>query len=258
MIHFVYEDTFEGFLSVIYEVFHRHQLPDQIAAASRYQPGLLAEPVRIPADSGKAERVSDGIREKISPEALKNVYYAYLSEIDGIEIAVMHYLKLGFQIGKRVEDLITDPWVMKVQHARQRVGKENQLLLGILRFRQLQGGIYYAPLETNHNILALLAPHFAARLADQNWVIHDLKRGIAAVYDQNDWALTRVDSAELTRYSEEEELYQALWQRFFRQIAIEERANPALQRRFIPARYWDLLVEQVEQKPPKPRSRRRK
>jgi probable DNA metabolism protein len=119
----------------------------------------------------------------------------------------------------------------------------------------LQGEIYYAPVEPDHNILCLVAPHFASRLADQNWIIHDLKRGMAVVYNQTEWVITPVDSAELIQYSQEEEVYQALWQRFFEQIAIQHRTNPELQRRLMPARYWRHLVEKVEQKPKHPQIR---
>lgn len=253
MIHYLYDGSFDGFLTVIYEVFHRHQLPDMIARETHYTPSLLATPVLIETDLEKGEKVSNGIRERISSGVLKNVFFAYLSELEGIEVAVMHYLKLGFQMGERVERLLSDPWVMKIHRACQKVGKENHLMVGLLRFHHLCGDVYYAPMEPDHNILCLIAPHFASRLADQNWIIHDLRRGIAAVYDQQDWVLTPVDSPELTQYSEEEGIYQALWQRFFKQIAIEDRTNPKLQRRLMPARYWSHLVEKVEQKPQRKR-----
>lgn len=246
MIQYLYDNSFDGLLSVIYEVFHRHQLPDQISAEERFQPGLFSEPIFIATDLEKAEKVSLGICERISQDALRQVFYAYLSEIDQIEIAVIHYLKLGFQIGNRVDRLHSDPWVMKVQRACQKVGMEKHRMVGLLRFRHLQGDIYYAPMETDHNILCLLAPHFASRLADQNWIIHDLKRKMAAIYDRKEWVMTSIHSPELIQYSPEEQIYQTLWQRFFEQIAIEDRTNPQLQRRLMPARYWRHLVEKVK------------
>jgi probable DNA metabolism protein len=43
--------------------------------------------------------------------------------------------------------------------------------------------------------------------------------------------------------SEAEARSRALWKTFHRTVAIENRINPALQRQFMPARYWKHLTE---------------
>lgn len=245
MRHYIYDGTFEGLLTAIYEVFHRRELPGAISTRERYQPNLLCEELHIETNLEHAEKVSEGIREKISREALKNVFYAYLSEIEQIEIALCHYLKLGFKVGDRVDRYLADDWVKKIHLARQKTSFECHRMLGLLRFRQLQGNVYYATMEPDHNIVCLIAPHFASRLADQNWIIHDLKRNLAVIYDQKEWMLTPVTAPPEIHLSTEEVIYQSLWQEFFDTIAIEDRVNPRLQRHNMPARYWKHLVEKV-------------
>lgn len=245
MMRFVYDGTYEGLLTVMYELFHNRLTPGSIAASDRFQAGLFTDYLQIESDQALADKVAQGIEEKISAEALKHVFYAYLSEIEGIELAVYHYLKLGFRYGAAVDRHLTDEWVRKIHHARQRVAKEAHLLLGILRFRLLEGNVYYASMEPDHNVLCLIAPHFVARLADQNWMVHDVKREIAAVYDQHEWLVTKVTKPAQLHLAEEEVHYQELWKKFFQTIAIEERQNLDLQRRLVPARYWKHMVEKL-------------
>lgn len=245
MMRYVYDGTYEGLLTVMYELFHNRITPGLIAASQRFEPGLFNDYSLVITEQTLADKVAQGIQDKISAEALKYVFSAYLSEIDGIELAVYHYLKLGFRYGAAVDRHLTDEWVRKVHQAQQKVAKERHLFQGILRFRLLEGQVYYASMEPDHNILCLLAPHFVLRLADQNWMIHDVKRQIAAVYDQHEWLVTTVAKPEQLRFAEEELFYQALWKKFFETIAIEERQNLDLQRKLVPARYWKHMVEKL-------------
>lgn len=245
MKHYLYDGTFEGLFSVIYETFHQRTVPDRICRIDQDEPNLFAEKINLTTNSAHAAKVEEAIRSKISTDALKHIFYAYLSEMDGAETAIFHYTKLGFQVGARVDRYLSHEWVMKVHRASQKVGKECHLMLGLLRFQKLQSGIYYAPMEPDHNILCLIAPHFKNRLADQNWIIHDLKRNQAAMFNQQEWMILDVPAEVKLTYAEDEELYQALWQGFFDSIAIESRINPILQRQHMPARYWRHLVEKI-------------
>ena len=245
MMRYIYDGSFAGLLTVMYELFHNRLTPGLIAASDRFEPGLFLDYQMVTTDQALADIVSRGIEEKISHEALKHVFYAYLSEIEGYELAVYQYLKLGFRHGANVDRLITNDWVSKVHKAEQKTTWEKHRVLGILRFRALKDEVYYASLEPDHNILCLIAPHFASRLADQNWVIHDHKREIAAIYDQNEWIITPLPKPAKLEYSDDELLYQALWQKFFETIGIEERKNLDLQRQHVPRRYWKHMVEKL-------------
>ena len=91
----------------------------------------------------------------------------------------------------------------------------------------------------------MLAPHFVRRLPDQDWIIHDRKRMLAAIYNREEWVLTELDSLPEPKITEEEKYYQALWQSFYKNVAIESRKNPRLQAQFMPRRYWDYLIEKT-------------
>lgn len=116
-------------------------------------------------------------------------------------------------------------------------------MLGLLRFRELQSGIFYAPMGPDHNIVSLLAPHFAKRLSDQPWMIHDVKRDIAAIYDRKDWTIALIRQKKALPLHGDELEFQRMWKQYFKSVAISSRRNLRLQKHFMPSRYWRYLVE---------------
>jgi probable DNA metabolism protein len=116
---------------------------------------------------------------------------------------------------------------------------------GFVRFRLVREGFYYARLEPDHNVLPLIAPHFADRFSDQDWIIHDLRRGMAIVHDvaRKQRVTADLDLLENPDFSDGEKLYQDLWKKYFTRIAVEERFNPGLQRQNLPFKYRRNLVE---------------
>ena len=66
-----------------------------------------------------------------------------------------------------IEKLNADPAVHAVHRAARTVSREIHRFKGLLRFRRLQDGLYWAPFEPDYDIISTLAPHFRARLADQ-------------------------------------------------------------------------------------------
>ena len=247
MIVYVYDGTFPGLLTAIYEAFYQKEKPGQIFRKWDYNQNLFSQPIYISSDDDKADKVFNTIKDRISFTALRNVYYAYLSEIDNAEIVAYHYLKLGFKMGKYIDGNHSDDNVSKLHEICKKVGKEKHMMLGFIRFRLIKGNIFYAPMEPDHNIITLIAPHFAKRMSDQNWVIHDVKRNTAVVYNQTEWVMTELEAIQELLIDEEEHLYQKIWKTYFDKIAIKERKNLKLQKGFMPIRYWKHLVEMDKQ-----------
>ena len=243
MINYTYDGSFEGLLTVIYEAYYRRQMPENILPQENLQQHILCENVYIETQPQKADKVYDSIRKKISSYALRNVFYVFLSELEGVETWIYNYLRFGWQVGKKVDHYETDDRVLKIHAISRKVGGERHRMLGLVRFRQLHGDIYYAPIEPNYNIVGILAPHFYKRFSNQNWVLHDVKRSMGAVYNKREWVITEMDIKQELIYTQEELLYQKLWKQYFDSIAIKSKMNPVLQRRCMPARYWKYLIE---------------
>lgn len=240
---YIYDATFQGLLTSIHEAFYRREDPDRILTEVPLQESLFTTFYYVVTDLEKAQKVYDAILTKISTLTQEKVYYAFLSQLEEAPLWIYHYLKLGFKKGPQIDLHLSDDRVFRIHKLCSKVTKETHLLLGLLRFKQLDENLFYAQIEPDYNILELITPHFAQRMADQNFIIHDLKRELASVYNQKQWIITDLKEFLLPSWSEKEIGIQNLWKDYFKTIAIKNRYNPKLQRKIMPVRYWKHLIE---------------
>lgn len=243
MIVYINDGTFEGLLTSIYEAYYRHENPDDIIPMDRLENNFLYQRYIIKTDPNKARKVYKSIQEKISEEALKRVFYAYLSELVGSGGAILNYLRIGFKIGKDIDNNLAHDAVLTMDKINLKVSGERHAILGLLRFRMLENNILYASFEPQYNITGLIAPHFANRLANENWVIHDIKRNIAALYNKKEWIISEFNLEDNLIIHEEEEDYQEMWRSYYKHISIASRKNLRLKKNNMPMKYWKHLVE---------------
>ena len=198
--------------------------------------------IHVQSNPETVTRLAAGIRRRISDRAFHNVLYAYLSETEGAPMAIYRYLKLGFEIGPTMDRHMADDRVLAVLRMVDRVSFETQRMRGLIRFRQTTDGIYYSSISPDGQVIGLVAPHFAMRMADMDWIIHDVRRGLAALGHKGEWQLTRLPYIE-AEFDEEEIKYQEMWKAYYKQAAIATRKNPRLRRGYMPVRYWKHLIE---------------
>lgn len=243
MLIYVYDGSFEGIMTAIYEAYYRRQKPDCIMPKDNLQFGLMDEYVYIEADEEKSNKVYEAAVQKIGQEAVENVFYVYLSEDKNSGTLIYRYLRLGFKLGNRIDMNLADEDVFNVLKLVRQVSFEVHRFTGLLRFVELKNGVFYAVMEPDNNILMLLVQHFKERLSDQSWIIHDVKRGTAALYNKEEWVITELPEGVALNLSDREEFFQSIWKEYFKTIAIEERKNPRLQKNYMPVRYWKNLIE---------------
>mgnify|MGYP000849088025 CR=1 FL=1 len=238
---YVTDGSFEGILTAVFEAFRNREDPEEITLGGDFQLSMTAGIREISTDTEKSDRVWRGVESKISKESPENLYMAYLSEHPRVGLYIYRYIKLGLNIGRKVEGYLQHPDVHAIYDLSRRVGSEAHLFLGILRFKKLRNGVFYACYEPDNNITQLITDHFASRLSDQAWIIHDRKRDILALFNGEEVIFTSgfpgIDHEDC------EGEYEELWKRYFSAIAIESRKNPRLQRSFMPRRYWRHLPE---------------
>lgn len=243
MIHYYYDGTFDGLLTCVYESYYGVEPPDRIFRSKNMQQSILDKNIDIVTDSEKASKVYEAICEKISYDALRNVYHAYLSELDNIDTYILRYLRIGFKKGKSVDLYLTSEEVLKVHSAAKKVRTESHLMLGLLRFKKLKGGLYYVPYSPVYNITVLISDHFVRRLSDQFWIIHDTKRNFAAVYNTSKCVFTDLPAELQYQSAKTDDQFEELWKNYFNSICIKDRVNPKLQKQNMPQKYWKYLVE---------------
>ena len=243
MITYIYDGSFEGLLTCIYEAFYSKTKPDDIKSSGDYIENFLVEKVYIHTDMEKSGRVYEAIENKISNSSLKRVFYAYLSELPGSEMLILKYLQIGFKIGPDVDLNLAHEDVLNMDKLNKKVSGERHRLTGLLRFKKVQGDILYAQVEPDHNVIALIAPHFKARLSNESFIIHDIKRELAVFYNKDQWVIKDIEEPDPYLVRDTEEHYEDLWKVYFNAISIERKTNIKLQKRNMPMRYWKHLTE---------------
>lgn len=243
MIHYIYDGSFEGILTAIYHAYYNKEIPEQILSQDDLQESLMVRKVYIETDMEKADKVYHSVETKISKQAMKNIFYVYLSEERDRGTMIYQYLKLGWKMGKSIDGNLKNNHVLVVQNMYKKVSKEIHLMLGLVRFKELKNNVLYAAIEPDYNIVFALADHFAERISNERWIIHDIRRNIAVVYNKEEWLLTELKLKGDIELHQEEESYQKLWKQYFKSISIENKVNPRLQKGYMPVRYWKHLIE---------------
>jgi len=238
---FLYDGSFEGLMCAIASAY-KIQGDVEIQKNDDPAPLLLANVQEVLTDSVQAGKVIEAIVQKLGMETFKRVSYAYFSEVPEIGTDLLHFLRYAFKIGPSAVEHLAHPAVKPIFKTSWRVTREVHLMTGLLRFSETKSGIYYGCYEPTYDITTLLAPHFASRLGDQTWVLHDLRRHLAAFYDQKTWWLAELEPTAQS-YSDAEEFYRTLWQSYFKHIAIESRKSAERQRQHMPKKYWKYLIE---------------
>lgn len=253
MLQLTYDGTMAGLLTAVFAIYERKAADAVIVKESAAIPDAFAQRIEVSTDAIKARRVWSGLSKKLSPDALDQIYYCYLSELPETEGHILAYIRYVFSNpGKKVEEDFGNASVLWVAQTARRVWREKHRMEAFIRFEELGDGLFYAAIEPDFHVLPLIAKHFRSRYADQSWLIYDLRRKQGLYYDKKSEALTEVQlewaeggsgkpSAEAL--APNESLYQALWKDYFKSTGIASRKNPQLHLRHVPLRYWKHLTE---------------
>jgi len=240
-IAYLYDGSFAGLLCCVYESYYQKELPFAIFDYDREQETLFAVK-EIKTDHDAAKRVGDSIRRSISKEALKLVHTCYLSHMENREIAVLHFLRLGYKVGGQVANMLAHDSVHAVIKISRDVQREGHLYKEFLRFSEYNGALV-AIIEPKNFVLPLMAPHFCDRFPSEQFMIYDKTNKHVFVYQNGEKSLFFLEDLELPEAGPEEEKYRALWKRFYNTIAIEGRINHKLRMNNMPKRYWTHMTE---------------
>lgn len=241
MTTWIYDGSFEGFLSAVAQSYLRRTIPGTLDTEAP-QPGLFDEPVWIETDTVAAARLMDAMRKKLDRNTMQRIFQVFLCDDAPRERELLLYIHMGL----KEPGLLLDPAhpvVYAVEQYQKRVLTTLHKMHGFTRFEQLHDSSFYARIEPPRNVLPLMGSHFRKRFRQERFIIHDLKRALALVYDTRELRLHSVHDYDIPERSDDEARFQALWKRFFDTVAIEERINPKLQRQWVPLQYRKWMNE---------------
>ena len=249
----IYDGSFNGFLTSVFIAFEEKLNIADIQTNSKGQNGLFSENETIFTNISKAKRVWNGIRNK-SHSAISNVYFAYLSEEEGIELLLFRYIQKLMSTRNQKHNDFSDETVLRINQLARSVGREKHRMEAFVRFQLTKDDIYFANIEPDFNLLPLISKHFRNRYADQQWLIYDVKRKYGLYYDLEGVELISLDLNEIHFNKihrtdaplNEEYDYQTLWNDYFKSTNIKSRINKKLHTQHIPKPYWKYLSEKKE------------
>lgn len=239
---FISDGTADGFFTAVFDAFKEKACV--ITSDSALQLTLDSEIVRINTDFEKSERVKNAIN-RYDGNASDDIMLA-LRSCNGLkEQTAFEYIKRLLERKTPVKKAYNLPEVIEFNDVLSKVTGEAHKLKGFLRFMESSGGILYAPYSPDNDITELIMPHFAARFRSERFVIHDLKRKIAGMYDGNEWVICGAGEAEvyLTEY---ERSFETLWKKYYKAVNIESRPHEKQMKNSMPVRYWKYLPEKKD------------
>lgn len=244
MKEFIYDNSFEGLLTAIFYSYSEN-LNCCITKEKNYTPSLLNEVIKIETEEDKFKRVYESITKKLDNHVLRNVYLLYLCGLPESDTLILKYLKLCYRYGTSINLAKNNDIIILVDKYSKRVSHEAHILTGFIRFKEVAPLTFYSSIEPDHNVLPILIDHFTKRFSDQNFIIHDLKRESALIYNKDSAIITELtkDEAEKFINSNSDKEFEDLWTIFYKSTDIEERKNLRLQRQMMPKRYWKHIFE---------------
>lgn len=237
----LYDGSFEGFLSLVYEVYYEKLHVSSIV--KKMPETLLFERFHeIFTDETKARKVLDAISKHFTKEQQRTIIDIVLCDTREYEMALLEYLRIGFKNKKELRN-INNANLFYIQNLEKELLCLVHKMYGFTRFEELEDGTLYAKIETKFNIVPFLGEHFCKRLGNIPFIIHDVKRALAFVKNDEMREIRSIASFDTPTFSSEEEKFKALWKTFFKSAAVESRYNPKLQKSWVPLLYRTYMSE---------------
>ncbi|MFP3597967.1 TIGR03915 family putative DNA repair protein [Chryseobacterium sp. SIMBA_029] len=250
MITLLYDGSFDGLLTAVFEVFeYRYKDVEIFSKEKFYQENIFAEIHDVITQSDKAERVFNKLEQNIGRSGIHQLLKVFLSEDPSLEQLILSAIKQSIQHPTvNILQNYADDDILAISKICKSVDRERHRMTAFVRFEKMQDDVFFAKIDPDFNVLPLIRKHFKDRYQDQKWMIYDLKRNYGILYDLEtcDFFYPE-EKLDLNQYQqqfhEQENQYQKLWQRYFTKTNIVERKNLKLHIQHVPRRYWKYLTE---------------
>ncbi|GAB0155351.1 TIGR03915 family putative DNA repair protein [Chryseobacterium sp. Alg-005] len=250
MTTLLYDGTFDGLLTAIFEFFeYRYKDVEIISKEKFVQENMFAGIHEVITQHDKAERVLKKLEKNIGKSGVHQLLKVFLSEDTELEKLILSAVRQSIQHpDENILQNYADQDILKISRICKSVDRERHRMTAFVRFEKMQDGVFFAKIDPDFNVIPLIRKHFKDRYQDQKWMIYDLRRNYGILYDLQDCDFFYPEEKlNLNQYQEkfhdEEQNYQKLWQRYFVKTNIVERKNLKLHIQHVPKRYWKYLTE---------------
>ena len=235
---YIFDGTENGFYCAFLQAFH----DDNAYLCSGEAQLLLGQtPVYVTTDENKAEKAKKRLScfDKDCAQDLR--FLLRSGQTDKEQVAFGYMRTLALQ-KRPIKNMLACEEVFQFVSYIRKISLEIHHLHGFVRFMETESGALYAPLSPDNDICDVLAPHFRARFPSTPFILHDVKRKKAAVYDGKNIYLLPLDKVDIMLSASESE-WQTLWQKYYAAVNIPSRERVKQMIAYMPKRYWTFMPE---------------
>ncbi len=235
---YLFDGSKEGFLTAFIRAF---QDESAFLASKRAQIAIGEGQVCVETDFSLAKRAEERLLS-FDRDCMRDLDFLLRCGEEHNEQIAFRYLRLLAKIKLPVGRRLADLDVFRAVELMRKVSHEIHKFHGFIRFMETASGALYAPFSPDNDIVDLLAEHFKKRLPNFPFVLHDVKRKKAAVYDGQRIFLAPLLDAEVALAADEQG-WQRLWKGYYDAVNIPSRERLKQMRGSMPVRYWSFLTE---------------
>ena len=239
MIYF-YDGTKEAFLTALALSFRDSE--PYLTSGNR-QLALGQEAVFVRTDLERAKKIEARLLS-FDKDCMHDLDTLLRSGDMNKDTVALAYFRLIAEKKRPVRMMLAEDAALAADECMRRVGFEIHRFHGFVRFLATASGALYAPISPDNDICDLLVPHFRARMPKIPFVIHDVKRQKAAVYDGENTFLAPLKEAEVVLAADETQ-WQKLWKKYYDSVNIPSRERLKQMRGYMPVRYWKFMPEKM-------------
>jgi len=251
MLYYLFDHTFEGLLTAVFDAFSRKENPDRITGNDSATP-LFTEAYLVLTDEDRSKRVLDALKKKISKSALQMLFVSFLAESETTYKHIFNYIAKAVVSNKSIELNFGDDDVLELSKTFKKVQNEYTRMKQFVRFQKTSDGMFFGAIEPRYDVIPLCIDFFQDRYADQQWILYDIKRNYGIFYDLHQTQIVRFDELPISlqtgqlqeeKLDETEIAFRNLWKDYLKAVTIQERKNLKLQKQHMPVRFWKYLTE---------------
>ena len=178
----VYDGSFNGFLTAVFTAFENNFNVLGFKRETAKQKGLFSDTDSIATQKSKAKIVWESIESK-NHSAVRKIYFAFLSEEDGVDFMLYQYIKKLYGLLEQIEIEQLAMIEIKISKLALSVGREKAQIENLVDFQSTNDDVYISEIEPGFNVLPLISRYFRYRYSKHKWIIFDRKRNYGMYYN---------------------------------------------------------------------------
>jgi probable DNA metabolism protein len=173
--HYYYDGSFNGFLTVLYDMEHSSLVVSELRRLEKPQDSLFSIPEFIDTRLQDAQALWEHLRTA-NYGALKTLYFAFMSEEEGIEKELLEFYKTWRTKQADVVEILYNSGFKKLHSLAIEVEKEKNNIESKLMIHDALETPCIKFIRPKYNILPLVSKYLRTRYRSGKWMVFDLRR----------------------------------------------------------------------------------